>query len=69
MQEMQAMVEELPLLARNIDNNCYQQIRESLNGRMLIQADNFVWEYKLDSEDCVMQLFFASHHSLHLYLL
>ncbi len=76
LQETRATAEELPLLARDIYNIRHQQMRESLDGRTPIQAlllqfaaDDFVWEYKLDTEGHVTHLFFASHRSLHLFLL
>ncbi len=51
-------------------------MRDLLNGRTPIQAlflqlaaDDFVWEYKLDADVHVTYLFFASHRSIHLFML
>jgi hypothetical protein len=76
LQQTRTTTEELPLLTRDIYNIRHQQMRESLNGRTPIQAllsqltaDDFVSEFKLDAENHVTHLFFASHRALHLFML
>ncbi len=76
LQQTRATAAELPLLTRDLYNVRYQISRELLNGLTPIQAllsqlaaDDFVWEYQLDSDRRVTHLFFAYRRSLRLYSL
>jgi hypothetical protein len=61
---------------RDIYNIRHRLMRESLDGQTPIQAllsqlvaDDFVWDYQLDSDQHVTHPFFASRSSLHLFSL
>ncbi len=76
LQQSRTTDDEVPLVICDVYNIRHRHLRESLNGRMPIEAllsqltaEDFVLDYELDTDRHVTHLFFASRRCLYLFSL